>query len=82
MPVMKTTIEVADGLLARAKKYAAAHGMTLRDVVEFGLRSVLGAQRAELRPFRLKRCAFKGSGLASEYDWAGVRDKIYEGRGA
>jgi len=80
---VKTTIEVADGLLAEAKRHAAAHGMALREVVEAGLRSVLDAQGpSEARAFRLKRCAFRGKGLAAERDWPAIRGKIYEGRGA
>ena len=82
MRIMKTTIDVTDSLLAGAKKFAAAHDMTLREVVESGLRTVLSAERPGSRPFRLKRCAFKGKGLAEARDWAAIRDKIYEGRGA
>ena len=45
---MKTTIEVDDRLLERAKRYATAHGMTLRAVVEEALRARL-APRPEAR---------------------------------
>ncbi len=79
---MKTTIEVTDALLAGAKQYAAAHGMTLREVVESGLRSVLEAEASKSRPFRLRPCVFKGKGLAPGLEWREIRDKIYEGRGA
>jgi hypothetical protein len=42
---MKTTIDIADGLLTEAKAYARSEGTTLRALVEEGLRSVLD-QRA------------------------------------
>ena len=38
---MKTTIDIQDELLARAKQYARKSGCTLRAVVEEGLREVL-----------------------------------------
>jgi hypothetical protein len=79
---MKTTVELPDAMLRSVKKYAAAHGMTMREVLEIGLRHVLASERPASAPFRLKRCTFKGKGLAQEESWAGVRARIYEGRGA
>ena len=37
--LMKTTIEVSDALLEEAKRYAKARGITLRTMVEEGLRA-------------------------------------------
>jgi hypothetical protein len=79
---MKTTVELPDAMLRSVRKYAAAHGMTMREVLETGLRHVLASDRAASTPFRLKRCTFKGKGLAQEETWADIRDRIYEGRGA
>jgi hypothetical protein len=45
---MKTTIELDDRLLERAKRYASANGTTLRAVVEDALRARL-APRPEPR---------------------------------
>ena len=56
--------------------------MTMREVFETGLRHVLASERTASAPFRLKRCAFKGKGLAQDASWADIRDRIYEGRGA
>ncbi len=79
---MKTTIEVADGLMTDARRFAAERGLTLREVFEAGLRSALNAApRGEARRFRLKRRAFKGKGIAQERDWAEIRGMIYKGRG-
>lgn len=76
---MKTTIEISDGLLRAAKKRARSQGLTLRAVVEEGLRKVL--KEAASDGFRLRSASFKGSGRADDMgDWERVRDLIYPGR--
>ena len=40
---MRTTLDIHDDLLIRAKRHAMASGRTLRAVVEDGLRMVLSA---------------------------------------
>ena len=81
---MKTTIEIAQPILDAAKQLARRERVTLRLLVEEGLRGVLAARRS--RPhFRLKDAGFKGRGLqdgVEEGRWADVRDQVYEGRGA
>jgi len=76
---MKTTIEISDDLLARAKRLARKEGRTLRDVVEEALRQRL-AERGRAAAFRLKRRPFKGRGRQpgiAEGQWETVRDLIY-----
>ena len=76
---MKTTIDLADDLLMRAKQQARRERKTLRDVVEQALRQQLAAPDAH-GTFRLKRHAFKGKGRQSgvtEGGWQDVRDLIY-----
>jgi hypothetical protein len=79
---MKTTIELTDDLAIKAKRYAARHGLTLRAVIEEGIRLRIAEQpRAE---FRLRDAAVGGSGLQAEFrdaDWARFREAAYEGRG-
>ena len=80
---MKTTVEVTDALLGRAKALAAREGTTVRALVEEGLRRVL-EQRKGRGNFRLRSAAFLGQGLQQgqrESDWDEVRRMIYEGRG-
>jgi hypothetical protein len=79
---MKITVELPGALLRSVKRYAAAHGMTERKVIEAGLKHVLASEPAASKPFRLNRCAFKGRGLARQESWADLRARIYEGRGA
>lgn len=81
---MKTTVEIADGLLAEARKLADRRGVTLRTVIEEGLRAVVkaGSRRA---PFTLRDASFRGQGLAPEFadgTWDRLRDAAYTGRGA
>lgn len=76
---MKTTIQIADELLLRAKRQARREKTTLRAVVEDALRARLSATGARSE-FRLKRQAFKGHGRhpeVAEGQWETVRDLIY-----
>lgn len=74
---MKTTIEIADDVLVRAKRQAQREGKTLREVVEEALRQRL-AQSPARAPFRLKKHAFGGEGLLRpDADWESIRDTIY-----
>lgn len=80
---MKTTIEIPDPLLAEARKVAAREGVTLKALVERGLRRVI-VESAEAAPFRLKDASFKGKGLhpdAGDGSWERLRELAYEGRG-
>jgi endonuclease YncB( thermonuclease family) len=80
---MKTTVDVSDPLLRKARKVAARNGTTLRALVEQGLRQVV-AERFGEGQFRLRKASFKGRGIRKglcEGDWDTVRALAYEGRG-
>jgi Arc/MetJ family transcription regulator len=82
---MKTTIEIADALLAGARKIAERDGTTLRALVEEGLRETLKTRGKGSPPFRLRLVTFAGDGLqpgVAEGAWERIRDLAYEGRGA
>ncbi len=81
---MKTTIEIATPLLERAKRLAAREGVTLRELVEAGLRVELDKRR-QAQPFELRDARVQGQGLQPEFQgksWQQIRDAIYEGHGA
>ncbi|HVL68306.1 MAG TPA: hypothetical protein VM364_13670 [Vicinamibacterales bacterium] len=81
---MKTTVEIPDALLARARQAARHDRTTVRQLIEQGLRLVL-AERQQPGRFRLRPASFKGDGLqpdAAAAGWDRIRDGIYEGRGA
>ncbi len=42
---MKTTVELPDALMTAAKRYANLRKITLREVIETGLGTVLAAER-------------------------------------
>ena len=60
---MKIDIDIADRLLADAQRLAKDRGMTLGELVEQGLRSVLRPSGGVSPPFELRRASFKGRGL-------------------
>jgi len=81
---MKTTIEIADPVLAEAKAVAAREGTTLRELVESALRHEL-ARRAARTPFELRDASVDGRGLTPEFRGKSMQEIIdasYEGRGA
>jgi len=81
---MKTAIEISDPLLREARKLAEREGVTLRALVERGLRRVVTETRPGA-PFKLRRASFKGKGQQADVrgaSWSRLRDLAYEGRGA
>jgi len=82
---MKTTIEIADALLAEARQAADREGTTLRALVEEGLRETLKSRGEGVPPFHLRLVTFAGDGLqpgVAEGAWERIRELAYEGRGA
>jgi hypothetical protein len=80
---MKTTIDIADALFTRAKKYARRTGQPLRALVEDGLRRVLEAESLNRKRFRLvDRSVGKtgGKNPLEDWSWQDLRDEIYGGR--
>jgi hypothetical protein len=79
-PLVKTTIDIADGLLEEAKAAARRRRTTLRALVEDGLRRTLDS--AETPAFTLRDTAMRGGrGLRPEFKdagWDRIRDAVYE----
>lgn len=74
---MKTTIEIADGLLLRAKARAREKQITLRSLIEESLAATLDQP---LLVTRVQPVTFKGNGLSREFEdasWDKIRDAIY-----
>lgn len=80
---MKTTVQIPEPLLRRAKALAREGGTTLAALVEEGLRRVVEERGRKRAAFRLKDRSVDGKGLNPEYEgsWERVRDAVYEGRG-
>jgi hypothetical protein len=74
---MKTTIEIADSLLLRAKARAREKHITLRSLIEESLAATLDQP---VRAAQVKPVTFKGNGLSREFEdasWDKIRDAIY-----
>lgn len=74
---MKTTIEIADSLLLRAKARAREKQITLRSLIEESLAATLDQP---VRAAEVKPVTFKGNGLSREFEdasWNKIRDAIY-----
>ena len=83
-PILKTTIEIADELARMAKARAAKENITLRSLIERGLRLALRADDHQDR-FRLRDASVGGRGLQPQFreaDWARIREAVYEDRGS
>jgi hypothetical protein len=81
---MKTTIDIADNLLARAKETARRDQTTLRSLVEKGLHTVLDRPNKAAH-VRIRPVVVHGGKLTPEFQnatWEQIRDEIYRGRGA
>jgi hypothetical protein len=81
---MKTTLDLADNILSRAKKVAKDQNITLRSLVEEGLELAL-EKRARAKKYRCKPVTVGGQGLSPEFQeggWSAVQEAIYKGRGS
>ncbi len=79
---MKTTIDIADALLARAKRHAQRSGVPLRAVVEEGIRRVLAAEDAPTA-YQLPDLSVgdaRHDNPLESMSWPDLRDEIYGGR--
>ena len=79
---MKSTFEISDALLARAKRHARKLGKPLRALVEEGLRRVLEDETPR-KGYELPDCAVGRAGARNPLEhlsWQDLRDEIYGGR--
>ena len=76
---MKTTIDIQDALLERAKRHAARVHRPLRAVVEEGLRRVL-SERSATDAYKLPDASIGDSKAADPLEtisWQDLREEIY-----
>jgi hypothetical protein len=81
---MKTTVDISDHIINRARQLIRRRNTTLRSLIEEGLTRVL-EEDARRPSARLKPVTFKGRGLSAEFQgagWSAIRDAAYQGRGA
>ncbi len=79
---VKTTIDIASGLLMEAKERARSDRTTLRALVERGLRTVLSEPPASARsPFEPVTGRLEPLPGVDPYDWEAILDSVYENPG-
>jgi len=79
----KTTIDISDNLLNRAKRLARKERTTLKSLTEEGLSLVLERHAAPSQ-WNAEPVLFDGNGVSGEFrgkPWAEIRDEIYKGYG-
>ena len=78
---MKTTVELSDDVLARARSAQARSGRTLRSLLEEGLRLVVDRleQPVDRKPFEIVPFNTR---INSEFEgnWERIADEIYSDR--
>ena len=81
---MKTTVHIADALLAEAQAIAARDKTTLKELINEGLWLAV-KERKEAKPFVLKDCSFPPAGSMGEKvepkDWSEIVALVYGDRG-
>jgi hypothetical protein len=79
---MKTTVEIPDALLERARRHARRTGRPVRALIEEGLRRVLehGQEKAAYRLPERSVGAPGGPNPLESLSWQDLRDAIYGGR--
>lgn len=80
---MKTTVEIHDALLLRAKRHARKNGTTLRSVIEDGLRRTLDEPDAQ-KPYEWPDLSVGDPSdpwPLDDYSWPELRELIYGDRG-
>ena len=76
---MKTTLEIQDALLDRAKRHARRTGRPLRSIVEEGLRRVL-SERAAVQRYELPDASVGDRAAGDPLEalsWQDLRGEIY-----
>ena len=80
---MRTSIDIPDALLRRAKKLARERGITLRQLLLEGLQSAV--ERPDLAAtHRMKDCSFGEGGLVDGMSWSDMErldELVYGDRG-
>jgi hypothetical protein len=79
---VKTTLDIHDALLLRAKRLSKRTGKPLRALVEAGLRHVLATQGAEPQRYALPDRSVgeaKHPNPLESWSWQDLRDEIYGG---
>ena len=73
---MKTTVEIEEPLLRKAKAMAATRGTTVKEILNTSLRLYLERAPAAIPPESIRLHTVKGEGPARATDWGEIRSMI------
>jgi hypothetical protein len=79
---VKTTVDISDALLEQAKAHARRNGLSLRAVIEDGLRRVLMSE-GSAEAYVLPDCSVGEAGASNPLEhlsWQDLREAIYGGQ--
>jgi hypothetical protein len=77
---MKTTVEIPEKILEKAKLYANKKKLTLKEVIIVGLNLLIDPSSLHNRSYTLPDCSVNGKGISPEFSgagWAAIRDAAY-----
>jgi hypothetical protein len=74
---VKTTVEISDALFKEAKRYAAKHDLTFRQVIEIGLRQTISPAKPK-KPFKLRDASVGGDGMLKDFTWDETMELSYD----
>ena len=74
---MKTTIDIADDLLIRAKDLAKREETTIKQLTEEGLRVVLEQRELASHQVRIEPFVVTGHAPAPDLSWDRLREELY-----
>ena len=79
---MKTTVDIPDAVLERARRHARRTGKSLRALIEEGLQLVLRSDEQRQRYLLPDRSVGKprGPNPLEGFSWQELRDEMYGGR--
>ena len=78
---MKTTVDIPDELLERARAVAHRHKITIKILTEEGLRLAI-ERREEQKPVSIEPHVVTGKGPPPDGSWQHLRDVLYGEEGA
>lgn len=77
---MKTSVEISDPLFEEARRVASERGVSMRSLIELGLRRILAEEKSKLENFQLRDTRVQGQGLQPDFrsaGWSEIRNAIY-----
>lgn len=77
---MKTSVEISDPLFEEARRVASERGVSMRSLIELGLRRILAEEKSKLENFQLRDTRVQGQGLQPDFSsasWSEIRNAIY-----